>query len=627
MKEFISSILGDRKKLSIAIIVLIAAALPLTVFVAQKQQEIRQRAAGEQTTLFFAKGPGCLSPATTASFSTNTTITLSLCLNTNNTGINIVNSFDITIGKGTGITFTGIADGVDEAKLTQTAFNTVKSDGTIRYSKVDLNNTISGNALHLGTITLTTASTGTGNISITQAQIVSPASTTTALTVAKPILPYTISATANTTPTPTVSAKAPPCFIPASILTQLNLPANTVRGYGDVDLDGDVDSNDSLLILRFVAQLDTPTPIQTEVGDVDTAWGVLSGSSSITSVDSLMVQRFLANLTIPSGYPGTGTINLPVCAGQPTATPTPTVTLTPTPTTAPILDCNGGGSCTTCQSNQSNTCNGSGTQTCTYTTYNGDARCNTVTSQVTCNTAPPNCSSGYTCNANKVCVANPTATPAPTATPTLTPTQGVTPRVTNVPATPTPDQSGATQIALKIGLDSIGSVGDSTNPDPSASTQIPQHLTRTVLLEIYDNQGGGTPITKDGTITYNNLPSGIFTGTVSIGNITGDHVIKVKIKGYLKKRLTGGVATIIAGQTYSPNQINLVTGDLNGDNRMDIADYNILNDCIFAPADTHGTVCSQNPDYATLSDLNDNGVKNILDYSLFVRELIVRDGD
>ncbi len=862
MKEFIKSILGDRKKLSILAILVIAGALVLTVFVAQKQQEIRQRAAGEQTAFFFSTGDGCSSPVTTATFGISTTTTLSLCLNTNNTGVSIVNGFDVTIAKGTGVAFTGISDGVDGVKLTTSAFNTVNSDGTIRYSKVDLNNTISGTALYLGKITLTTASTGTGNISMTKAQVITPTSTA-ALSVAQPTLPYTIAVT--NTPTPTVAAKAPPCNIPASILTQLGLPTSTVRGYGDVDLDGDVDMNDSLLILRFVAQLDTPTPVQIEVGDVDTTWGILSGSTSISSVDSLMVQRYLANLPIPSQYnpPNSNTISLPVCLGQtsnPTPTPTitsnitptptttascpngnlvfdsksssflalagqhtltwphvvgtasnrilvvgvnlrtssgglissvkyngipltrigeetyatgvrmsnsiwyllnppsgehdisvtadrsitigggatswsnvnqsapigsaitnmavngsPTVTgngstcgmvvdnlatnttcsfspnteqierwnrsipgddlsdhagfgqtagssmpstenvtmswrgtggngcsgnwilkaipliangtnpfptVTPTPTVTPIPDCNGGGTCTACLSDQSNTCNGSGKQSCTYTLYNGDSVCNRVTSQVTCNTAPPNCLSNFTCSASKECVPNPTATP--TFTPV--PTQGVTPGVTNVPTvSPTPGQTGTTQIALNIGLDSIGSVGDSTNPDPSASTQNPQHPTRNVAVELY-NRSETLVSTFNGTVQYNST-IGRFTGTVGLAQTaSGNYIVKVKSLGYLKRRIPG-ITSLVAGQTHNATQVNLVTGDLNGDNRMDIADYNILNDCIFAPASTHGAVCGQNPDYATMSDLNDNGVKNILDYSLFVRELIVRDGD
>src|SRR3989344_6118703 len=106
--EFIKSILGDRRNLSIAAIVIIAGALALTVFVAQKQQEIRQRAAGEQTAFFLSTGSGCTSPVTTTiSLPPGQTSTLNLCLNTNNTGVNVVNAFDVTIAKGNGITFTG----------------------------------------------------------------------------------------------------------------------------------------------------------------------------------------------------------------------------------------------------------------------------------------------------------------------------------------------------------------------------------------------------------------------------------------------------------------------------------------------------------------------------------------
>lgn len=217
-------------------------------------------------------------------------------------------------------------------------------------------------------------------------------------------------------------------------------------------------------------------------------------------------------------------------------------------------------------------------------------------------------------------------TPIPTATPT--PTTGVNPTPTTIIPTPcqgaNPNCNG-TQIALDIGIDGIGSVGDHTNPDPKDSTQNPQHPTRNVTVELY-NSSETLVSTFNGTIQYNSA-TGRFTGTVGLAQTaSGNYIVKVKSLGTIKKRLPG-ITTLVAGQTHNASQVNLVVGDLNSDNHINIADYNILNDCIFAPAATHGTVCSQNPDYAVISDLNDNGIKNILDYSLLVREIIVQDGD
>ncbi len=331
MVNFIKSILGDRKKLSILAILVIAGTLALTVFVAQKQQEIRQRAAGEQTAFFFSTGTGCSNPVTTTSFPPRAIYTLSLCLNTNNTGVSIVNGFDVTIAKGSGITFTGISDGVDGTKLTSPYFNKMNSDGSIRFGRIDNTGvTISGTALDLGKITLTTATSGTGNISMTNAQVVSPTSPTTELSVAKPILPYTIAVTNTPTPvpsTPTSTAISPqgPCY-----------------PLGDANVDGKVDVVDALLILRFVAALSITGTFNQQNADVDR-------DGKITSVDALKIERYVAGLDTtfsgcginpPTPTPTTRPTATPIPTVPPTLTPTPTPrptsTPTPTPTTAPI---------------------------------------------------------------------------------------------------------------------------------------------------------------------------------------------------------------------------------------------------------------------------------------------------
>ncbi|MEK7573177.1 MAG: SdrD B-like domain-containing protein [Patescibacteria group bacterium] len=1056
VKEFISSILGDRRKLSIAVIVIIAAALPLTVFVAQKQQELRQRAAGQQTAFFFSTASNCSTNTTTSSLPAGQTSTLYLCLNSNNVGVSAVNGFDVTIAKGTGIIFSSIADSVDAVKLNSSVASKVNTDGTIRFSKVDNTGVfIQGTALSLGKITFTTATTGAGSISVTKAQVVSSV-TTTALTVAQPVMSYSIGTTATngcTRTGTTISVSSACLFVDAVALAQSGDTLTITSGSNPISADVTIAKNliiqgasrtTSILYGTTPANIltsgtvsfsnmtigpkitivstgaGTGTNITVQNNDIlfdgagSRATALLMATSGLTATitgnkitgsgpTGISGSNNDANLTISNnnisgtfthgisiGTANSGTVNtnsftiqgnqvnigkstnpgagillsafskatiksnaltgnsvgiladngtvipnidtfpdgntftsntincknlspaatspFPIneatakikCPDSgttiPTATPIPTSSpnpvcatfsanpnpavsgatnityactnasncalynitalghtdptnqlttgpsktsfpvtgltispanfqlecnslsspdgspeliknllvpvssfaATPTPSTAPgdltvqgthfidtdrdgvfdsseqplrqvvqmrrtpgtpliesfssntegyytytskdsgtfeihssnpsgyiptnsecdncefdsrisasippgktinfgwtlIPDCDSGSSCTTCLSNQSNTCNGSGAQTCTFTTKAGSSTCNRVSSLVTCTTAPPNCSSGYTCSTTtpKVCQINPiatptpttsvpTATPTPTTVPTSTPEPGVTPttctdgtpvntcKTGNPPiycpatggstinnchtcgcpsgqtcntstgacavpiATSTPTQAptatpiaGNTIIALKIGLDSIGSVGDATRPgDASASTKNPVHTSRSVMVAIYN--GTETLVSgHEGTVTYN-ATTGIYTGNVDLKQTpSGNYIVKLKIRGYLQKRIPG-ITSLVAGQTYNAPQANMAVGDLNSDNQLNIADYNILNDCIFAPSSTGGTICSQNPDYAGMSDLNDDGIKNILDYSLFVRELVVKFGD
>ena len=62
-------------------------------------------------------------------------------------------------------------------------------------------------------------------------------------------------------------------------------------GYGDVDLDGDVDMVDGIKISRFVAELETPTQEQRRRADVD-------ADGQITMVDYLKISRYVAGLDL-----------------------------------------------------------------------------------------------------------------------------------------------------------------------------------------------------------------------------------------------------------------------------------------------------------------------------------------
>lgn len=191
--------------------------------------------------------------------------------------------------------------------------------------------------------------------------------------------------------------------------------------------------------------------------------------------------------------------------------------------------------------------------------------------------------------------------------------------------TPTPTQAtDATTLSLDVKLGGIGkSVGE--NPDPKTKT-------KDIAVCIYALSADPTndaekcskaALTKTGSLTYSNgrYSSAIF----NIGDTlaTGRYQVFVKSGKYLRKRIAG-TPTITAGTTSQMDQTTLTTGDINGDNRVDILDYEILRICFEDKANS--AACGSNKALANLDD--DTGDKvDGADYRLFVKSLSVKEGD
>ena len=210
----------------------------------------------------------------------------------------------------------------------------------------------------------------------------------------------------------------------------------------------------------------------------------------------------------------------------------------------------------------------------------------------------------------KPTVAN--ASPTPTTFPgTITPTTG--PTVTSGPtATVAP---GSTAVNLTVLLHGIGNGGDSANPNAQGNTN-PLRKTRTVTVELFNAQNQLVS-TKQGSVTYQS-GSGDFRGTVSFGAevSTGLYTVKLKSDQYLKG-LIPGIQSITKGQSNNTPAVTLIAGDVNGDNQINIIDYNLLSGCysdLLPPVDC-------NAENAVLTDFNDDGNTNQFDYNLFLREL------
>lgn len=176
-------------------------------------------------------------------------------------------------------------------------------------------------------------------------------------------------------------------------------------------------------------------------------------------------------------------------------------------------------------------------------------------------------------------------------------------------------KSTGTKISLDLLFHGIGEGGDSSNAQ-SGGTSNPIRVQRPVTVEVLNTQNQ-VVASNDGVVTFN-PSSGNFTGEITMGNTlaSGAYTVRVKSEQYLRT-LVPGIQTITQGQPLSLAQTVLITGDITGDNVLNIADYNVLMGCY---SDLSAAVSCTNENN-TLADLTDDGQVNHFDYNLFLREL------
>jgi hypothetical protein len=211
--------------------------------------------------------------------------------------------------------------------------------------------------------------------------------------------------------------------------------------------------------------------------------------------------------------------------------------------------------------------------------------------------------------------AGPTVTPTPTATPT--------PSVSPGPTHP----ANFTHIQMQIGLDGIGR----TSRIPIGGNDNPNHRERNMELEIFLAEDNTHWATRNVSFLYNDTFDqfsahiGIPMNDADSGKIFN---IYVKSPQSLKAQYPGSY-TLVKGQNRQLPTLDLVTGDINheenSENRLDILDYNTLIDCSIFTRNTG--ICDSNPDYRNFSDLNDDGLVDQDDYTLWLREAANQSGD
>jgi hypothetical protein len=217
----------------------------------------------------------------------------------------------------------------------------------------------------------------------------------------------------------------------------------------------------------------------------------------------------------------------------------------------------------------------------------------------------------------------------------VTVTQGPTQSVPTVTLQPLPTVEG-TAIKLNLFLHGVGAAGDNPNPTGnSLSNKNPVHPQRNVKVEVYNTDN---VIVASASAPVNYDPAtGTFTGTMALGaGVTGgNYNVKLKTDRYLR-RLVPGIQQLQTGVVNELPDTQLVAGDTNGDNFLNVLDYNALLDCGYGElepkpiADANSkfntTECKAHPPVQNV-DVDDNGLVNSFDYNLFLRELSVQNGD
>lgn len=216
-------------------------------------------------------------------------------------------------------------------------------------------------------------------------------------------------------------------------------------------------------------------------------------------------------------------------------------------------------------------------------------------------------------------------------------TKGISVRVLTPSPTPQPTTPDGTTLLLYLKLHGIWPSGDNTKPQNLSSNRNPLNPTRHVNIAILDQNGqhvSGSPFTT--TVTYDSR-IGIFLGELNLGPQVqnGIYLVRMKTDRYLRK-LVPGVQQFTKGTVINIPLITLIAGDIYNDNTLTILDYNILRDCGYTSIDLlpmdnpassfHNPACQAHSERSS-ADLDDNGIINSFDYNLFLRNLLVQNGD
>lgn len=152
------------------------------------------------------------------------------------------------------------------------------------------------------------------------------------------------------------------------------------------------------------------------------------------------------------------------------------------------------------------------------------------------------------------------------ATPTATPTQTPIPTTTSHPS--------ETRINLSLQLTGIGNATESAR----GINNRPKRPARNVDIKFLNSQNQEV-LSRSGAVHFD-AASGLYKGTTTLGaNFQGGpYIVKVRTDNTLWKQVPG-IQNIVAGTTYELPLTQLVTGDVNQDNEINLNDYTIFLTC------------------------------------------------
>lgn len=204
----------------------------------------------------------------------------------------------------------------------------------------------------------------------------------------------------------------------------------------------------------------------------------------------------------------------------------------------------------------------------------------------------------------------PSVTITPTTTPINTsPTPTINPNITSIPtSTPAPGQAHAN---LSVKVVGIGN-------DLSTNNQLPKNPSRTVRTQVFNSENN-LVASVPGTLVYGGLN---FVGLVNLGeNITqGSYTLKVRLGNTLWRRIPG-ILVLAPDTTRDTQNVRLVSAELDGNNMLDLIDYQIFLSCF----NKETTPCTT--EKSIFADINDDGVIDQLDYNILLISFETREGD
>lgn len=209
-----------------------------------------------------------------------------------------------------------------------------------------------------------------------------------------------------------------------------------------------------------------------------------------------------------------------------------------------------------------------------------------------------------------------------------------TPILTSPPVpstlTPVPPTSTPTPTPVPVPGDNLV-IFDSINFGGILDANSTSHPDKNITIYLYGTTDDPNKDIEGKTVTPKNFPKALkFNATkksyesdpLNIGNIPDGTKVLIKIDKYLRKNIQYTKVALPDGAfviNISSSNTDFVPGDIDGDNVINIKDYNIIAGCF-------GEKSCNNKDIA---DLNEDGAIDGIDYNIFLKSLSLtsRSGD